>query len=81
LELGEASGGMEMKRYAIVIERARNNYCAFVPDLPGCVSTGKTINETKRHIREAIAMHIESMREHGELVPDPSTVVDFAEVA
>jgi predicted RNase H-like HicB family nuclease len=81
LELREASGGLEMKRYAIIIEKARKNYAAFVPDLPGCIATGKTLEETKRHMREAIALHIESIREHGEIVPEPTTTVDFAEVA
>lgn len=60
--------------YVVVIERADDgSYSAYVPDLPGCVSCGETIEEVKRHIREAVRVHIESLREHGEPVP-PSTV-------
>jgi predicted RNase H-like HicB family nuclease len=66
-----------MKRYAVVFEKAENNWGAYVPDLPGCVTTGKTLEETKRNIHEAIELHLESMREVGEPIPDPSTEVDF----
>ena len=50
-------------RYAIVIEKAENNYSAYVPDLPGCVATGATVEETEAQIREAIEFHLEGMRE------------------
>jgi predicted RNase H-like HicB family nuclease len=70
-----------MKRYAIVVERARNNYAAYVPDLPGCVATGATVEETERLLREAIALHVAGMREDGLTVPDPSCVVDYVEVS
>ena len=60
-----------MTEYAVVIERSPNNYGAWVPDLDGCVSTGETIEEVKVNIAEAIEMHIESLREHGEAVPPP----------
>ena len=66
-----------MKGYAVVFEKAENNWAAYVPDLPGCISTGKTLDETKRNIREAIELHLEAMREVGEPVPDPSTQVEF----
>ena len=52
-------------RYAIVLEKAENNYSAYVPDLPGCVATGHTVEETEREIREAIEFHIEGLREDG----------------
>jgi len=52
-------------RYAIVIEKAEVNYSAYVPDLPGCVSTGATIEETQQAIREAIKFHRDGMREDG----------------
>lgn len=68
-----------MRRYAIVIEKAENNWAAYVPDLPGCISTGKTLEETKHNIREAIELHLEAMREVGEPIPDPSTQVDLIE--
>jgi predicted RNase H-like HicB family nuclease len=66
-----------MKRYAVVFEKAENNWGAYVPDLPGCITTGKTLDETKRNIHEAIELHLESMREVGEPIPEPSTEVDF----
>ena len=50
-------------RYAIVVERAVNNYSAYVPDLPGCVATGATLEETERLIREAIELHLTGLRE------------------
>ncbi len=52
-------------RYAIVIEKAEGNYSAYVPDLPGCVATGATPEETERAIREAIEFHLEGLREDG----------------
>ena len=68
-------------RYAIVIERAEGNYSAYVPDLPGCVSTGATVAETERNIREAIRLHLDGLREDGLPVPDPSAVVEYCELA
>ena len=68
-------------RYAIVIEEAGDNYSAYVPDLPGCVATGKTIEETEGMIREAIAFHIEGMRSDDIPIPKPSSRVDYVEVA
>ena len=69
-----------MKRFAVVFEKAEHNWAAYVPDLPGCVSTGKTIEETRRNIREAIELHIETMQEVGEPVPEPSSQVEFVEL-
>ena len=66
-------------RYAVVIEKARKNYTGYIPDLPGCVATGKTIEETKRLLREAIELHTESLRENGEDVPAPETTVHYVE--
>lgn len=68
-------------RYAIVIERAEGNYSAYVPDLPGCVATGATVAEVEAEIRDAIAFHLEGMREDGLAVPSPSSQVDYVEVA
>jgi predicted RNase H-like HicB family nuclease len=70
-----------MKRYAIVVERAKKNYAAYVPDLPGCVATGTTVEETERLLREAIELHVAGMREDGLMVPEPSSVVDYLEVS
>jgi predicted RNase H-like HicB family nuclease len=68
-------------RYAIVIEKAENNYAAYVPDLLGCVATGKTVEETEQQIREAIEIHLRGMREDGLPIPEPSSQVEYVEVA
>jgi predicted RNase H-like HicB family nuclease len=68
-------------RYAIVVERAANNYSAYVPDLPGCVATGATMDETEQLIREAIELHLSGLREDGLPIPQPSSQVDYVEVA
>ena len=68
-------------KYAVVIEKAESNFSAFVPDLPGCVATGFTIEEVEEQIREAIEFHIEGMRQDGEEVPKPSSSVEYIEVA
>lgn len=68
-------------RYAIVIEKAESNYAAYVPDLPGCVATGQTIEETEQQIREAIDLHLRGMREDGLPIPEPSSSVDYVEIA
>ena len=69
-----------MKRYAVVIEQGPDNLSAYVPDLPGCVTTGKTVEEIERNIREAISFHLEGMREDGEPLPEPTTVALEIEV-
>jgi predicted RNase H-like HicB family nuclease len=68
-------------KYAIVIERGPENYSAYVPDLPGCVAAGDTIEETRREIREAIAFHVEGMHADGFPVSEPTTRVAYVEVA
>ena len=68
-----------MKRYAIVIEKAATNYGGYVPDLPGCVATGATVEETERLLHEAIGLHLAGMREDGVPIPEPSSVVDYLE--
>ena len=68
-------------RYAIVIERAGDNYSTYVPDQPGCVSTGPTVDEVKRNIAEAIEFHIEGIREDGGPVPEPRAVADYVETS
>ena len=68
-------------RYAIVIEGGDGNWSAYVPDLPGCVATGDTLEEAEREIREAIAFHVEGMREDGLPLPRPTTEVTYVEVA
>lgn len=68
-------------RYAIVIEKAGPNFSAYVPDLPGCIATGATVEEVEREIREAIEFHIEGLREDGTPVPPPSSAVGYVEIA
>ena len=69
-----------MKKYAIVIEHGENNLSAYVPDLRGCITTGRTVEEVERNIREAIELHLEALREDGEPLPDPHTVVAYVEL-
>lgn len=68
-------------KYAVFIETGPNNYSAYVPDLPGCVTTGKTLEEVERNIREAIELHLEGLREEGEPVPEPSTYCQYVETS
>ncbi|HBG96494.1 MAG TPA: hypothetical protein DDY14_14515 [Chromatiaceae bacterium] len=68
-------------RYAVVIEKSENNVSAYVPDLPGCIATGGTIAEVKSDIQEAIAFHLEGMREDGLSPPVPQSQVEYVEVA
>lgn len=68
-------------RFAIVIEKTENNYAAYVPDLLGCVATGKTVEETEQQIREAIELHLRGMREDGLPVPTPSSQVEYVRIA
>lgn len=68
-------------RYAIVIEKAEGNFSAYAPDLPGCIATGNTVEEAEREIREAIAFHLEGLREDGLPPPAPASRVEYVEVA
>ncbi len=67
-------------RYAVVIEKGERNYSAYVPDLPGCVSVGDTLEEAKVEIREAIEFHLEGMREDGLPIPKPSSWAEYVDV-
>ena len=67
-------------RYAVVIEKAQGDYSAYVLDLPGCVATGATVAEVEAEIREAIAFHVEGLREDGLPLPAPSSQVEYVEV-
>jgi predicted RNase H-like HicB family nuclease len=69
-----------MRRYAVVIEKAPGNYSAYVPDLPGCIATGATIEETEREIREAIEFHLEGLRDSGQPIPEPTSRMTYVEV-
>ena len=67
-------------KYAVVIERAEHNYAAYVPDLPGCVATGATLEDVKRNIREAIEMHLDGLREDNVPIPRPTAETMLVEV-
>lgn len=68
-------------RYAVVIEKGEKSYGAYVPDLPGCIAAGETKEEVKELIHEAIEFHIEGLKENGEPIPEPSSSIEFIEVA
>jgi predicted RNase H-like HicB family nuclease len=67
-------------RYAVVFEKAPSNWAAYVPDLPGCVTTGQTLAATRRLIAEAILFHVEGMRLRGEPVPEPTADAETVEI-
>jgi predicted RNase H-like HicB family nuclease len=68
-------------RYAIVIENAGSNFSAYVPDLPGCVATGASVEVVAAAMREAIAFHLEGLRADGLPIPAPVSTVDYVEIA
>jgi predicted RNase H-like HicB family nuclease len=68
-------------RYAVVIEKAENNYSAYVPDLPGCIATGQTVEETEQQIREAIELHVRGLQEDGQPIPPATSRVEYIVVA
>jgi len=67
-------------KYAVIFERAQGNWAAYVPDLPGCMTTGRTLEETKINIREAIQGHLETLRQFGDPVPEPSSLAGEVEI-
>ncbi|MEG3438136.1 type II toxin-antitoxin system HicB family antitoxin [Pannus brasiliensis CCIBt3594] len=66
-------------RYAMIIEPAENNYSAYVPDLPSCVTTGKTLEEIEVNMKEAIQFHVDGLREEGLPIPEPTTYCEYIE--
>ncbi len=62
-----------MKHYLVIIEKEENSFGAYVPDLPGCVAVGKSQEEVSQLIKEAIQMHLETMKEDGETIPEPKS--------
>ena len=67
-------------QYAMIIEKGEKNYSAYFPDVPGCIATGKTIDEVKQRMREALELHIRGMREDGLPIPEPS-LVEYVDAA
>ena len=66
-------------KYAVVIEKANGNYSAYVPDLPGCVATGTTLEDVKALIRDAIAFHLEGLQAEALAIPEPTTLCEYIE--
>ncbi|MCK6480883.1 MAG: type II toxin-antitoxin system HicB family antitoxin [Planctomycetaceae bacterium] len=69
-----------MRRYGVVLEPTRTGFSAYVPDLPGCVSAGKTRRQTLSLIKGAIRFHIEGMEKDGTPVPEPTSICETVEV-
>ena len=68
-------------KYAIVIEKGPTSFGAYAPDIPGCAVVGESRGEVVKLIREAIELHLQSLKEHGEEIPPPASTFDFVEVA
>ena len=66
-------------RYAVVIEKAGGNFSGYVPDLPGCVATGETVEAVEQELKEAIRFHIDGLKEDGLPVPPPTAVADYVD--
>jgi predicted RNase H-like HicB family nuclease len=83
--IGIAVGGTEMRtrmKFVYIIEKADDgSYSAFVPDLPGCTSCADTVDEIRRSIKDAVDSYLDSLREHNEPIPTPSSVIDTVEAA
>jgi predicted RNase H-like HicB family nuclease len=69
-----------VKRYAVVIEQGPTSFGAYVPDLPGCVAVGETVEEVTELIREAIDFHLEGLRDAGQPIPEPTSRMAYVEV-
>jgi predicted RNase H-like HicB family nuclease len=74
-------GEKKVLKYPIIIEKVKNNYSAYSPDLPGCVSTGATVKETLKRMRGAIQFHLEGLKKEGLDIPEPSTRVGYIEIS
>jgi len=69
-----------MKKYLVIFEKARDNYSAYSPDIPGCIATGKTRDEVEKNIREAINFHLEGLAKDGMPIPEPASFTEYVEV-
>ena len=70
-----------MYRFLIIIEQGEHNYSAYVPDLPGCIATGRTLQEVEQNMREAISLHVQGMLEDGEPIPVSQTTAGYIEIS
>ena len=69
-----------MSRFLIIIEPGEHNYSAYVPDLPGCIATGRTLDDVKKSMGQAIKMHIQGMLEDHDPLPEPQTLAEYVDV-
>ena len=69
-----------MHKYLVIYEKARSNYSAYSPDIPGCIATGKTRKEVEKNIKDAISFHIEGLTKDGLPLPEPASFTDYVEV-
>jgi predicted RNase H-like HicB family nuclease len=69
-----------MQKYLVIFEKARHNYSAYSPDLPGCIATGRTRKEAEKNIKEAINFHIDGLKKDGLSLPEPSSFTEYVEV-
>jgi predicted RNase H-like HicB family nuclease len=67
-------------KYAVIIEKGENSFGAYAPDLPGCAVVAETREEALQLIREAIELHIESLREQGSPIPKPASTTEYVQV-
>ncbi len=68
-------------KYLIIIEKAKDNYSAYLPDVPGCIATGKTVDKAKKNITEALAMHLHGLAEDGISSPEPKAKADYVAIS
>jgi predicted RNase H-like HicB family nuclease len=64
-----------MPRYGIIIEQAEGNLSAYVPDVPGCVTTGRTVEEVRSHMREALTLHLRGLLRDNDPIPEGHDIV------
>jgi len=69
-----------MNKYAVIYEPTATGYSAYAPDLPGCIATGQTLEQTRERMAEAMEAHLQAMREDGDPIPEPSHAADMLEV-
>ena len=67
-------------KYAVIYEKTSTGYSAYIPDLPGCIAAGDTVEETEQLMREAVELHLNGMREDGDPIPEPTTVANMMPV-
>jgi len=68
-------------KYLVIFEKGESSYGAYVPDPPGCVAVGESLQEVKDSIREAVEMHLRKMRKDGDEIPEPSSVNDYPDLS